>query len=469
VQEIRQKPGTFVSQSDLLAGGSGSSNGQAAETEEDLLPTGNEPVPPLVVKRLEKATEEELRKQLQSVKELDLESVQFTNQFLLTQAREFADEHKLEIMNGKTPPDYLLEMLQRRPDLAGLPFLKGGACRLSPNLAAKLQVHSKRIRRQLGNSQLFPPMENEEAELPIDRSTVHYYLRNGKKHFRWQESEGLPALQQILMGEGKKARLFLVECLFRIKDRKGTEALARRAIFDLDPGIREAALMGLKLRPQKEYRAVILKGLQYPWLPGAQHAAEALVALQMRDTVPDLIRLLNKADPQDPFARVVASKPVQFVRELVRVNHVRNCLMCHSPAFANTDPLRSLIPAPDQRYPSLFSRENCASQIRDLNRGIGFIRADVTYLRQDFSVPQPVANPGNLPNRQRFDYLVRERRMTREELARHNRRQSDIKGQKLSEHREAILFALRELTGKDMGSLPEEWKKLLSPGSHTPK
>src|SRR5262249_13663701 len=130
--------------------------------------TGNDPVPPLIVKRLDNATEEELRKQLRSVKELDLESVQFTNQFLLTQSREFADEHKLDIMNGKTPPDYLLEMVPRRPDLAGLPFLRRGACRLTPKLAAKLQVHSNRIRRQLGDSQLFPAAENEEPDLRID-------------------------------------------------------------------------------------------------------------------------------------------------------------------------------------------------------------------------------------------------------------------------------------------------------------
>ena len=36
-----------------------------------------------------------------------------------------------------------------------------------------------------------------------------------------------------------------------------------------------------------------------------------------------------------------------------------------------------------------------------------FVRADVTYLRQDFSVMQSVENPGKWPALQRFDFLVR--------------------------------------------------------------
>jgi hypothetical protein len=223
--------------------------------------------------------------------------------------------------------------------------------------------------------------------------------------------------------------------------------------------------MGLKLRPQKDYQPVLVKGLQYPWLPVAQHAAEALVALQMSRAVPDLVSLLQKDAPQTPFQRTVKNKPVRFVRDLVRVNHLRNCLLCHSPAFSKTDLLRSAIPTPAQRIPSLFEEQYYESR----QSGMGFVRADVTYLRQDFSVPQPVANPGKWPKRQRYDYLVRERPLTREELARHKRRQADIKAQKLSEHREAILFALRALTGRDMGSLPGEWKKLVSRGRHTPK
>ena len=44
------------------------------------------------------------------------------------------------------------------------------------------------------------------------------------------------------------------------------------------------------------------------------------------------------------------------------------------------------------------------------SRGKGdFVRADVTYLKQDFSVQLPVANPGQWPAEQRYDFVVRER------------------------------------------------------------
>src|SRR5262249_31438028 len=45
-----------------------------------------------------------------------------------------------------------------------------------------------------------------------------------------------------------------------------------------------------------------------------------------------------------------------------------------------------------------------------------FVRADITFLRQDFSVIQPVANSGKWPGNQRFDYLVRTRAATPIEL-----------------------------------------------------
>jgi hypothetical protein len=36
-----------------------------------------------------------------------------------------------------------------------------------------------------------------------------------------------------------------------------------------------------------------------------------------------------------------------------------------------------------------------------------FVSATTTYLRQDFSLDQPVANPGRWPARQRYDYFLR--------------------------------------------------------------
>jgi hypothetical protein len=427
------------------------------EATESLANTAGTSAPPSGIKRINHLTEEHLRKQLIRARELDLEAVPFTIQFLVRNGREFAESHEEEIKAGKRSPDFLLEMLPRRPDLAGLPVLQGNACRLDRKAAADLQVHSWKVRRKVAALEWIKCGVVEETDLRIDLSRVSAAVQNGKAHFRWKGSEGLPALLQLVMGEQKAARLFLVECLFQVKNKEGIAALARRALFDLDPGIREAALLGLKARPVADYRTILLDGLRYPWAPVAEHAAEALVALEMRDTVPDLVRILGEGDPLTPYQKMVGRKPVQVVRELVRVNHLRNCLLCHPPAVSQVDPLRGLIPSPNGSVPSPFEE----TYYENTNRGRGFIRADVTYLRQDFSVAQPVANPGQWPERQRYDYLVRERTLTPTQVAIYQRRNKGNKPPSPSKQERAILFALRELTGKDLGTSATAWKKLL--------
>ena len=67
------------------------------------------------------------------------------------------------------------------------------------------------------------------------------------------------------------------------------------------------------------------------------------------------------------------------------------------------------------------------------------IRGDITFLRQDFSVPQPVEWPDNWPAYQRYDYFVRTRYPTDEELRRD--------GPATYPQREAVRWALRELGG----------------------
>src|SRR5262249_58727615 len=105
-----------------------------------------------------------------------------------------------------------------------------------------------------------------------------------------------------------------------------------------------------------------------------------------------------------------AAQKTWMVAEMVRVNHLSNCLMCHAPSKATTDLVRGRIPDPSKPLPPL-------SQYYEDNNGI-FVRADVTYLKQDFSVIQPVERPGQWPQMQRFDYIVRARRVdTYPELA----------------------------------------------------
>ena len=135
------------------------------------------------------------------------------------------------------------------------------------------------------------------------------------------------------MGDDARARRVLVDLLARIPGRKASVALAGRAVFDLDPGIRESAVLALKGRPSDEYRPVLLAGLRHPWPPAADHAAEALAELRDRAAVPELISLLEQPDPGKPTRR----GEHLVVREVVRLNHQTNCLVCHAPSLSAKD------------------------------------------------------------------------------------------------------------------------------------
>jgi hypothetical protein len=82
------------------------------------------------------------------------------------------------------------------------------------------------------------------------------------------------------------------------------------------------------------------------------------------------------------------------------------------------------------------------------------IRADITYFRQDFSVMQLVG-PGAEPLR--FDFLVRTRPVTSEEMRLLKKRPELHPALR---QKESVLFALRELTGKDPGRTLEDWLAL---------
>src|SRR5262249_44339693 len=95
------------------------------------------------------------------------------------------------------------------------------------------------------------------------------------------------------------------------------------------------------------------------------------------------------------------------------------------------------LPAPDQAVP-LWSASHG-------NPLVPSVRADVTYLRQDFSLLQEVPEAAPWPARQRFDFLVRERVLTEEEGQAY---QAAFGGpEERSPYRQAARSALRELTG----------------------
>jgi hypothetical protein len=423
------------------------------------------PPTPIRLKRRDLQSAEELRQQLLAAPELDLDAEPDTGTRVLAAAR--ASDSRF------TAP--VFEPLLKRDDLQGLPVAMGDHCRLGEGSARTLGVRSRELRGHLSAS------ARDEA---LDASLLRQRLLDGGEG-QWRREESVPALVQMLQAEEQPVRLLLVELLAGTQGRRASVALAGRALFDLSPEVREAAVQALADRPRHEFREVLLDGLRYPWAPVADHAAEALVALDDRESVPQLTALWDAPDPtnparlsfhdldpalltsppswpanlQPPTAVVLdesrggeprgallaypqgipgkalaLSRNVDVVREVVRVNHLRNCLLCHAPSLGRNDPVRGLVPSPDRPLPPLLS----ATRYYEGGSGT-FVRADVTYLRQDFSVPQPVARPGKWPVHQRYDYLVRTRYATDEDLRREER--------PTYPQRQAVRWALRELGG----------------------
>jgi HEAT repeat protein len=464
--------------------------------ENESLGSAPEESKPFMVKRLDQLSAEDLRKQLLRVPEVNflpppgndgrraiLEAAMASRPMglaatELTPFAPFGPTPGPAARPGRikrqapTDPDTLL--VKRRAELAGLPLLKEPDCRLGKEPAENLHVLSRRLRAYLqaalpadqidrrpdpdrlrdlllGNDPATTQTILPRSPLPSAGIPRSFPAPSGNGRLGWREPSAVPALLQLLQAENTPVRKVLVEVLGKISGEQASAALAMRAMVDLDLAVREAAVGELRSRPPEQYRSLLLTGLGYPWAPVAEHAAEALVALKDTGAVPHLLPLLDAPPPARFLPSDAPGKPAYTVRELVRINHLANCVLCHAPSHDRNDLVRGAVPLAGQPLPP---------PVAYYEQGQNFVRADITYLRQHFSVPQPVAAPGGWPAYQRFDYLVRVRRLTSQEQTRLNELTFEDNG----ERREIIRFALRELTGQDLRPSQSGWGKLLSVG-----
>lgn len=390
-------------------------------------PTDDKPLP---FKRFRDSTEAQLTESLARLAcELDLESERGTAKALLAQSRE--DKPHID----QQP---ILKLLEQRADLRGLPVRKGKSYVTTPKEARMLGSHSRHL-----HSLLYCLEEAREASEQAKKRASHLSYQSAEvqalhalrdSHLRKPDAVG--ALVQVLQVEGVECRRILIELLDTIKGKPANEALAQRAIFDCSAEVRQEALRALRSRSADDVRPWLLAGLRHPWPPAADHAAEAIVHLRDRGAIHHLIELLDSPSPTAIYQRDNQWE----VQELVRINHLRNCLMCHALSLDPKDSVRGRIPVPGEPIPS---RDEYRRKDGD------FVRADVVYLRQDFSVMHQVGNPGRWPAMQRFDYLVRRRVLTEEEI-KHKVEEMTIDGD--YPQRQAVLFALRELTGHEATS-----------------
>lgn len=409
-----------------------------------------------VVKKRLQMSADEAREQLLAVPELRLFSDLQIETFRQTQK---ADEGTVRLPRDQV--DYAfnvqLNKLMRQAGLKeGLPLQSGPKCQLAPDTAMVVQTLSKDLRdmgfvsvpgaagrvRFPGGKTVFIGATTIQNGTPIAKTQAFEQWCDINKVEQF--SGALPTLLQMLQVEDAPTRLTLVRELTKVNRPGATAVLAQRAMVDLSPEVRDAAVAALQKRLAAQYLPVLLQGLRYPLAPVADRAALALRKLKPQGAMPRLVALLDQPDPALPVLDKRTKKPV--VRELVRLNHMRNCLLCHAPSANTKDGLvRGLVPTPGQPLPRLYYAGQSGN----------FVRADITFLRQDFSVNLPLEAAAPWPKEQRFDFVTRLRPARPEEI-----KETAVKPGNYPQ-RDAVLYALRGLTGKDAGDSSAKWRELL--------
>ena len=353
------------------------------------------------------------------------------------------------------PAELLSTRLSKRKDIQALPLTTDDQCRanaeearvirsVSTNLGRLISEASRRIRAvtlpNSGDGAALRHMMNKGRQ---DRALQQLRaLVNSDSHPQY-----LKTTDQIFQTQQRQDRLEVINTLKEADNSTAINLLAKRGKYDLSADVRMAATNALAEFPRDQYRAEFLAGLKYPWHVVAQHSAEALVRLDDKKAIPELVEMLDLPNPIAPV-EVEQDKYVQPT--LVAINHMQNCLLCHAPSLSRNDIATGLVPNWDSPVPVQY--------YQDRRPGFVFVRADITYLRQDFSVVQPVANHGLWPSKQRFDYVVQQTALDRAKADRTKKKIAKAKNL----NREAIIFALRKLSGlspKDNSS--ESWKAIL--------
>jgi hypothetical protein len=357
-----------------------------------------------------------------SARSIDLSTVDGTSARLLAKC---ADDR----LNGAR----IVDLVAHRPDLTGLPLRAEAAWRQAPESAKYLGEISIEVRGAQAEADRLKQRSDDDSSYDRQNERDARLIHSIEDLAACADDKIAPGLAQMLCVETVPVRLELTRVLAGVKGRTASLALAQQALFDVTPEVRTAAIKALKDRPREEYRQALLDGFRYPWPPVAGHAAAALTAVDDRAAAKDLTKLLRLPDPLAPMF----TENKKWVKaELVKVNHLRNCLLCHAPSSSREDPVRGFIPEPGEEIPVAYYAEAKGN----------FVRADVTYLKQDFSVMESVPNSGKWPSMQRFDYLIRRRELTVQEL--NNGPSPGAKRWETYPQKEAVRLTLERLVGK---------------------
>ena len=400
---------------------------------------------------------EDLRKQLLGVPEMGLDQNAAHN---LYENIKPSPRKKVKEPVESLAPDvggrfyHQLALNAGQPHLVALPWRIGTDSQIGKETAEELHVLSINLRGMIRQSVPKGDVRPDPSELKIllrtrsdgSGSKVRGNVANNPDD--WIKPQAVPAMMQLLQAEGAPLRELLVELLDGIKGKEASQALANRALFDLSKEVREKAVTALAQRPVQEYKSFIVEGFKSPWPAAADHAADAAAALDKKELIAELVPLLKETNPALPLTE---PKRGLYMLEFVKLNHMCNCMVCHAPSQNKEDLVRGRIPIPGEDPPPLYYAERTGQ----------FVRADITYLRQDFSVVQPVDKPGKWPGNQRYDYFLRKRPVTPVEFKAFTKMQKDKKIPETFQQRESVLYALRALTRADAGSTFEAWDRMI--------
>ena len=372
-----------------------------------------------------------LRRELASkTRKLDL----FTSK---EEMQQFVDTYKPKTIrsgnkrsNSREP---LVEIVKQREDLQGLPLVMGDDCKMDRERSIKMDEVSKTVGPILNQFDRFAS-RNVQMHPVARQQALNSQIQHVKQYFsRTSDSpQSLLTIDQMLQIEDPDMRIELVKLLEESRSRMSAALLASYAKYDLSPRVRILATSALSGFPKSYYQEKLIEGLRYPWPEAAKHTAEALVRLNEVEAIPVLVNMLKEPDPRLP----IQHQGEYVKRELVAINHLKNCMLCHADSQSTGDKGQAPVPTWEAELPRTYYNFR--------SPGLLMARADVTYMRQDFSVVQKVEDAKPWPTHQRFDYVVQNRKLTKQQY-------DQIMGQQSSDsntYEEAIVFALRMLTGE---------------------
>ena len=224
----------------------------------------------------------------------------------------------------------LLKVIDGRPDLQGLPVRRKSELQLPADETQAFRDVSVLMRKAL-------------SELAGQDRSANRRLAIRPEVLKARPDVSARVMHQMLQIESASLRRVLLGHLKQNRDPAAARALAHRAVYEPLADIRQTAVAALAGRPVGDFLPVLLDAFSSPWPPAADHAADTLIRLGASEAVPELIRKLDE------------SAPATTVRELVRVNHARNCLLCHAQSVDRSDDIRVAVPSPTRALPPSFS------------------------------------------------------------------------------------------------------------------